>query len=162
MKSFSLLLSAALLAAASPAVAQSARTYDLGPVTVMSHVKVEPGQLDNYVADLSRIWRASLEDGKKRGEVISYHIFDNMAPSRDEGDLLHAVERARLDPLQPAGEVDGRGDARRQVGELRLVEQPGAGAAAEQPLLEGSDVRAQRRQRAEPGDDDGRAGRCCH
>ena len=43
-----------------------------------------------------------------------------------------------------------------------LRSQPGAGAAAEQPLLEGSDVRAQRRQRAEPGDDDGRAGRCCH
>jgi hypothetical protein len=49
-----------------------------------------------------------------------------------------------------------------QVGELGLVEQPGAGAAAEQPLLERRDVRAQRRQRAEPGDDDGRAGSCCH
>ncbi len=70
----------------------------------------------------------------------------------DERHLLDAVERARLDPLQPAVEVDGGGQPRGQVGELRLVEQPHAGAAAQQPLLERGDVGTERGEGAEARD----------
>lgn len=81
--------------AASIAVAASAqdspRVYDNGGVVQVTHVKVEPGQLEAYMSNLNNLWRRSMEDAKKRGEVLGYGVYENMAPGRDESDLILVV-----------------------------------------------------------------------
>lgn len=88
------MLQTALLAAllAAPAMAQDVpRVYDLGPVVEVTHVKVEPGQFDAYLANLNNMWRRSMEDAKRRGEVLDYKILADMAPDAGEGDLMLMV-----------------------------------------------------------------------
>ena len=87
-------LQIALLAAllATPAMAQDApRVYDMGPVVEVTHVKIEPGQFDAYMANLNSVWRRSMEDGKRRGEVLDYKVLSDMAPDAGQGDLVLMV-----------------------------------------------------------------------
>ena len=91
MKLLSLAVGAALFVTASAASAQDQRVYDLGPVVSVTHVKVEPGQLDAYMSNLNSLWRRSLEDAKRRGEVLDYGVYQNMAPGREEADLMLVV-----------------------------------------------------------------------
>lgn len=94
MKSMSriALLGLLLAAGSAPAWGQDApRVYDMGPVVEVTHVKTEPGQFDAYLANLNSLWRISLEDAKKRGEVLDYKLLSNMAPGQGEGDLVLVV-----------------------------------------------------------------------
>jgi hypothetical protein len=79
-------VSAAL--AATAASAQDKRVYDLGPVVDITHVDVEPGQLDAYMENLNNLWRRSMEDAKRRGEVLDYGVYENMAKGKDAPDLI--------------------------------------------------------------------------
>ena len=91
MKLLSIAVAAGLAVTGTSASAQDQRVYDLGPVVAVSHVKVEPGQLNAYMSNLNSLWRRSLEDAKKRGEVLSYGVYENMAPGKDDPDLLLVV-----------------------------------------------------------------------
>jgi hypothetical protein len=85
-----LALSAAIALSTTAATAQD-RTYNLGPVVAVSHMKVEPGQLNAYMSNLNNLRRKSLEDGKRRGEVLSYGVYQNMAPGANDADLMLVV-----------------------------------------------------------------------
>lgn len=79
---------ASLLATTAPALAQQApRVFDEGPVLVVSYVKVEPGQLRNYMANLNSVWRRQQEEGKKRGDVLYYGVYEVVTPRPGEPDL---------------------------------------------------------------------------
>lgn len=86
------LLGFAIAATPVSSIAQDApRTFDLGPVTEVSTVRVEPGQLRQYMAYLNGTWRQSLEDGKRRGDILSYTIYEPMDGKDADGNLLLAV-----------------------------------------------------------------------
>lgn len=91
MKLVSLALCAAVALSATAATAQDQRVYDLGPVVAVSHMKVEPGQLNAYMSNLNSLWRKSLEDGKRRGEILDYGVYQNMAPGPNDANLLLVV-----------------------------------------------------------------------
>jgi hypothetical protein len=91
MKIIGLALGAAMLLSATTAAAQDQRVYDLGPVVAVSHVKVEPGQLNAYMSNLNNLWRKSMEDGKRRGEILDYGVYQNMAPGASDPDLMLVI-----------------------------------------------------------------------
>jgi hypothetical protein len=91
MKLLRMALGAAIALSATGAFAQDKRVYDLGPVVAVSHVKVEPGQLDAYMSNLNNVWRKSLEEGKRRGEVLDYGVYSNMAPGVGDPDLMLVI-----------------------------------------------------------------------
>lgn len=124
----------ALLAVATPAVAQQApRVYDQGPVVVVSYVKVEPGQLQNYMANLNSVWRRQQEEGKKRGEVLFYGVYQVVSPRPGEPDLQlvigyknAAVMDTSLDELDRRtaammGSLDAAQKATIDRGKLRTI-----------------------------------------
>ena len=66
---------AAILAAAPAAWAQTAdRTYDMGPVWVISYVETKPGMFDDYMAYVGSTWRSIQETEKQAGNVLDYHV----------------------------------------------------------------------------------------
>jgi len=78
-KSVVTLLGLVIVAAPAGAGAQEVpRVYDLGPVTEVSTVRVEPGQLRDYMAYLNGNWRRGMEDAKRRGEVLNYSVMEPM------------------------------------------------------------------------------------
>jgi hypothetical protein len=102
-------------------------------VVAVSHVKVEPGQLSAYMSNLNSLWRKGLEDGKRRGEVLDYSVYENMAPGAGEADLLlvvtyknAAVMDTSLDELDRRtaamqGSVSAANEATVSRGKLRTI-----------------------------------------
>ncbi len=75
-----------------PVAAQDVpRAYDLGPVVEVTNVRVEPGQLRTYMNYLSGTWRASMEDAKRRGEVITYGVYEPFDGREADGNLQLVV-----------------------------------------------------------------------
>lgn len=129
-----LLLGCSIATAPTSAAAQDpARVYDQGPVVAITHVKTEPGQFDAYLANLNSLWRRAQEDAKRRGEVLDYKVLSNMAPGRDEGDLMlivtyknAAVLDTSLDEIDRRtaamqGSVSAANQATIQRGKLRTI-----------------------------------------
>lgn len=77
---------------AAPAIAQQApRNFELGPVVEIRHIKVEPGQLNNYMALLNTVWRKQQEERKKLGEVLSYGVYQPVVGNEADGNLQLVV-----------------------------------------------------------------------
>jgi len=80
---------ALLLAGASLANAQE-RPYKDGPVVEVTSVKLQDGQFENYLAYLSKNWRGTMEEAKKAGYVLDYHVLAG-SPRRPEDPDLYLV-----------------------------------------------------------------------
>jgi hypothetical protein len=91
MKFYTMAIAAGLAFTGVSASAQDQRVYDHGPVIAVSHVKVQPGQLNAYMSNLNSVWRRGLEDQKRRGEVLDYRVYQNMAPGIGGPDLVLVV-----------------------------------------------------------------------
>jgi len=85
------LFASATLMLGSAASAQSS-SYTPGTVWTFSHIKVEPGQFENYMDFLAKTWKKSNEFGMKEGTVVSYHVFSVNNPREGEPDLILAIE----------------------------------------------------------------------
>jgi len=82
---------AALLSlAALPAVAQD-RVYTEGPVTNVTAVKVVDGQFENYMDYLDKNWKVVMEEAKKAGYVLEYHVYGATPHNPQEADLFLVV-----------------------------------------------------------------------
>ena len=68
-----------------------ARVYDQGGVVAVTLIDVEPGQFDAYMANLNGLWRRSMEEGKRRGEILNYMVVSNMAAGPGDPDVLTVV-----------------------------------------------------------------------
>ncbi|HET6970813.1 MAG TPA: hypothetical protein VFH92_06800 [Phenylobacterium sp.] len=83
----------ALGCAGGPAQAQTAeRTYDNGPVWTVGYVETKPGMFDEYMAYLNGPYRALQEAGKKRGDILAYHVLSVDSPREHEADVILLVE----------------------------------------------------------------------
>jgi len=94
-----MLASAALAAAmafgclAGSAQAQMAeRTYDNGPVWTVSYIETKPGMFDDYMAYLAGPYKALQEAGRKRGDILAYHVLAIDAPREHEPDVILLIE----------------------------------------------------------------------
>jgi len=67
------------------------RNYDYGTVTQVTDIEVLPGQLNAYMQDLATGWRASMEEGKRAGAILSYGIEQPLDPRPGEANLVLVV-----------------------------------------------------------------------
>jgi hypothetical protein len=82
-----------MLAVAAPAAAQVAeRTYDNGPVWTVGYIETKPGMFDDYMAYLAGPWKALQEAGKKRGDILAYHVLAVDSPREHESDVILLIE----------------------------------------------------------------------
>src|SRR5205085_10826234 len=81
------------LAAAGAAQAQTAeRVYDNGPVWVISYVQTKSGMFDDYMAYLSKQWRALNDADKQAGVVLDYKVLQVDSPRDGEADVILMIE----------------------------------------------------------------------
>jgi crotonobetainyl-CoA:carnitine CoA-transferase CaiB-like acyl-CoA transferase len=95
MKVSLLLLAAAMLATAPPALAkapaQSSRSYTEGPVIRMAYIRTKSGMFDNYMQYLNTDYRKSLEAQKAAGLVLGYAIYTSAPRTPQDHDIILAV-----------------------------------------------------------------------
>jgi len=96
------------LAAAGPLVAQTAqRTYENGPVWSVGYVETKPGMFDDYMAYLAGPWKVLQEAGKKRGDILAYHVLAVDSPREHESDVILLIEYKNMAVFDRSlGELD--------------------------------------------------------
>lgn len=66
--------------------------YSWGSYWSVTSVETKPGHFEDYIADLKKNWRKSLEMQKKEGHVLSYRMFSNVDQREGEPNLWLFVE----------------------------------------------------------------------
>ena len=89
MIQFFLLVSALVLSL--PAKAQAGVTYNEGPVTAVTYLKIEYGHFDEYVDWLNSTWKPLNEAKKKAGFIIDYKVFAARPKTPDEPNVIFMI-----------------------------------------------------------------------
>ena len=90
-------------AACQPAAARCWAT-GIAPCAAVTSVKVNDGQFENYMAWLQGNWKKVMEESKKAGYVLDYHVYSAQAHNPNEADLYLVVtypNMAMLDAVAP-------------------------------------------------------------
>lgn len=66
--------------------------YQFDSYWTVTSVETKPGHFEDYIADLKKNWRSSLETQKKEGHVLSYRMFSNVDVREGEPNLWLFVE----------------------------------------------------------------------
>jgi hypothetical protein len=134
---------AALVAGSGLSFAQSTTTtttaegstapYTEGSVWQLTMIKTKPGMTDDYLKGLSKSLKASLEEGKKQGFIVSYKILLGEASSPHDYNVMTMVEyknmaaldnlRAKTDPIaqKTIGGEDQQREAAVKRAEIREI-----------------------------------------
>lgn len=80
-----------LLAAFSGAAFAQERAYTEGPVTVVTSVRVAPGQEDRYIAWLQTGWKKNMEAQKEAGIILGYSVQRITPRTLDEPNMYLVV-----------------------------------------------------------------------
>ncbi len=75
-----------------PVQAESDRVYEQGSVWGISYIETKPGHFDDYLLDLSNVWKKFLDEQIKDGIILSYKILNISAPRDNEPNLMLLVE----------------------------------------------------------------------
>jgi len=67
------------------------RAYSEGPVSVVTSLRVEPGQFNNYMNYLSSTYKPMMEEAKKAGHILGYAVYTTRARSADDPDMYLVV-----------------------------------------------------------------------
>jgi hypothetical protein len=97
-----LMLFAAIFVFVAVDVCAQERPYSEGPVSVVTSVKVKPGQDDNYLAYLDGSYKPLMEEFKKAGIILSYAVYSADPHNPNEADMYLVVtypNMASLDGL---------------------------------------------------------------
>jgi hypothetical protein len=68
------------------------RVWDEGTVWSITYVETKPNMFNDYIKNLSQVWRRFLEEQKKIGDVISYKILQVQNVRDGEPDLILLTE----------------------------------------------------------------------
>jgi hypothetical protein len=97
-----LLLSAAALS--HPANAQVGVTYNDGPVTAVTYLKIEYGHFDEYVDWLNSTWKPLNEAKKKAGLIIDYRVFTSSPRKPEEPNVIFMITYPNMAALDRRAE----------------------------------------------------------
>ena len=121
-------LAALSLGIASVCSAQSDAPYTEGPVWTVSMVKTKTGMTDDYLIELAKTWKGTLEEAKKQKLVLDYKILLGNPATPQDFNILIMVEsknmaaqdnaREKFDPI--ARKVVGTTDQQQAIQVKRL------------------------------------------
>jgi hypothetical protein len=121
-------LAALSLGIASPCVAQSDAPYTEGPVWTVTMVKTKTGMTDEYLKELAKTLKGTLEEAKKQNLVLDYKILLGNPATPQDFNILLMVEsknmaaqdntREKFDPI--ARKVVGTTDQQQAIQVKRL------------------------------------------
>jgi hypothetical protein len=86
-----LLLLLSAFALSLPANAQVGVTYNEGPVTVVTYLKIEYGHFDEYVDWLNSTWKPLNEAKKKAGLIIDYKAYTASPRKPEEPNVIFMI-----------------------------------------------------------------------
>ena len=108
--------------------AQSDAPYTEGPVWTISMIKTKAGMSDEYLKELAKTLKTSLEEQKKQNLVVDYKILLGNAATPQDFNILIMVEsknmaaqdnaREKLDPI--ARKIVGTTDEQQAIQVKRL------------------------------------------
>jgi hypothetical protein len=111
-----------------PCSAQSDAPYTEGPVWTVSMIKTKTGMTDEYLKQLAKTLKASLEEAKKQNLVLDYKILLGNDATPQDFNILIMVEsknmaaqdnaREKFDPI--ARKVVGTTDQQQSIQVKRL------------------------------------------
>ena len=101
---FLLLLSAFVLSL--PANAQLGTTYNEGPVTQVTYLKIEYGHFDEYVDWLNSTWKPLNEAKKKAGLIIDYRVYAASPRKPEEPNVIFMITYPNMAALDRRSEED--------------------------------------------------------
>jgi hypothetical protein len=74
-----------------PANAQLGTTYNEGPVTQVTYLKIEYGHFDEYVDWLNSTWKPLNEAKKKTGLIIDYRVYTASPRKPEEPNVIFMI-----------------------------------------------------------------------
>ena len=108
--------------------AQSDAPYIEGPVWQITMVKAKYGMSDDYLKDLAKTFKGTLEEAKKQNLILDYKILIGDASNPQDYDILLMTEsknmaaldnaREKFDPI--ARKVEGTPDQQRATATQRV------------------------------------------
>jgi hypothetical protein len=81
------------------ATADEARAYKEGPVSIISFIKIKPGQFDNYLKYLDATYKPLMEEFIKSKVILGYKIYQGQAHDPHDADLILSVTYANMAAL---------------------------------------------------------------
>jgi hypothetical protein len=92
MKSFSILVAAAILTVATQvSAAADEKVYTDGPVVNVAYIKTKPGQFDAYMKYVATTYKQLMESEKKAGYVLSWSVYRAQPRSPRDPDLILTI-----------------------------------------------------------------------
>jgi hypothetical protein len=107
--------------------------YTQGAVSVVSSIKIMPGQMDAYMNWLQSGWKKGMEAQKAAGIVLDYHVYATRARTPDDPDVYLVITyknmaafdgmQERVDPIMEKafGSADQQNQANVERGKIRTV-----------------------------------------
>ena len=89
-----------------PAHAQVGITYDDGPVTAVTYLKIEYGHFDEYVDWLNSTWKPLNEAKKKAGLIVDYKVFTARPKKPEEPNVIFMITYKSMAALDRRVEED--------------------------------------------------------
>ena len=88
------LLSAFVLSMA--AHAQVGLTYNEGPVTAVTYLKIEYGDFDEYIDWLNSTWKPLNEAKKKAGLIVDYKVYTARPKKPEEPNVIFMITHPNM------------------------------------------------------------------
>jgi hypothetical protein len=101
-----LLLWLSAFALSNAANAQLGTTYDEGPVTEVTYLKIEYGYLDEYVDWLNSTWKPLNEAKKKAGLIIDFRVFTARPRRPEEPNVIFFITYPNMAAFDRRSEED--------------------------------------------------------
>jgi hypothetical protein len=90
---------------------QNTDIYDQGTVWSLTFVRTGANLTNDYLKDLTRTWKASMEEAKKEGLIVSYKVLLGPAANEDDFNLVLMIENENMAVFDYDPERDAKFDA---------------------------------------------------
>jgi hypothetical protein len=84
--------------------ADEPRAYKEGPVSVISFIKIKPGQFDNYMKYLDTTYKPLMEEYIKNKVILGYKVYQGQAHNPHDADLILSITYANMAALDNLNE----------------------------------------------------------
>jgi hypothetical protein len=89
---------------------QDEDVYDQGTVWSLTFVRTGANVADDYLKDLSKTWKASMDEAVKEGLIVSYKVLFGAAANEDDYNIVLMIENENMAVFDSNPERDAKWD----------------------------------------------------